>query len=116
MSYIQVELGGKQRGLKYNQMAVITMTKYMDYDNLAATYGYALVYAGLVANCYVKREEPDFDFEKVCDWVEELSPEKLIKIRDVFEATQTFKKIADNATEPAEEQTKKKQKNTKQKV
>ncbi len=46
MSYIQLELGGKARGLKFNQMAVITMTNYLDFNNLAATYGYALIYAG----------------------------------------------------------------------
>ena len=114
MSYIQLEIGGKQRGLKFNQMAVITMTNYLDFNNLAATYGYALVYAGLVANCYVKREEPDFTFEQVCDWVETLTPEKLVEIRDVFESTQTFKTLQENQKE-AEPQTKKKLKSTKSK-
>lgn len=112
MSYIQLELGGKTRGLKFNQMAVITMTNYMDFDNLAATYGYALVYAGLVANCYVKREEPDFTFEQVCDWVETLTPEQLLKVRDCFESTQTFKTLQSNS-EQKEEMTKKKQRKTK---
>ena len=115
MSYIQLEIGGKQRGLKFNQMAVITMTKYLDFDNLAATYGYALVYSGLVANCYVKREEIDFTFEQVCDWVETLSPEKLVEIRNVFESTQTFKTLQEAQNEKPEPQTKKKQKNTKAK-
>ena len=114
MSYISLELGGKQRGLKFNQMAVITMTNYMDFDNLAATYGYALVYAGLVANCYVKREEPDFNFEQVCDWVESLTPEDLLKVRECFESTQTFKTLqANTATDSKEEVTKKKQRKTK---
>lgn len=117
MSYIQLELGGKARGLKFNQMAVITMTNYMDFNNLAATYGYALVYAGLVANCYVKREEPDFNFEQVCDWVEALSPDDLMKVRDCFESTQTFKTMQANAepSEPKEEMTKKKQRSSKPK-
>lgn len=114
MSYIQLELGGKLRGLKYNQMAVITMTNYMDFNNLAATYGYALVYAGLVANCYVKREEPDFNFETVCDWVETLTPEQLLKVRECFESTQTFKALQ-KIEEPGEEMTKKKQRKTKPK-
>ncbi len=114
MSYIQLELGGKARGLKFNQMAVITMTNYLDFDNLAATYGYALVYAGLVANCYVKREEPDFTFEQVCDWVETLTPEQLTQVRTVFESTQTFKTLQENA-EPKEEMTKKKQRSSKAK-
>lgn len=114
MSYIQLQIGGKQRGLKFNQMAIITMTKYMDFDNLAATYGYALVYAGLIANCYVKREEADFTFEQVCDWVETIDPAKLIEIRDVFESTQSFKTLQE-AQKSDEPQTKKKQKNIKPK-
>jgi len=114
MSYIQLELGGKARGLKFNQMAVITMTNYLDFNNLAATYGYALIYAGLVANCYVKREEPDFTFEQVCDWVETLTPEQLTEVRAVFESTQTFKTLQESQ-EPKEEMTKKKQRSSKAK-
>jgi hypothetical protein len=93
-------------------MAVMTMTSYLDYNNLAATYGYALVYSGLVANCYVKREEPDFDFEKVCDWVEQMSMEDLLKIKECFESTQTYKTLIESQVE---DQTKKKQKITSKK-
>ena len=115
MSYIQMELGGKPRGLKFNQMSVVTMTKYLDFDNVPATYGYALIYAGLVSSCYVKREEPDFTFEQVCDWVDEVSVDEVIKARDVFEATQSFKSLTDSVSEITE-QTKKKLKSTKGKV
>ena len=111
MSYIQIEIGGKKRGLKFNQMAVITMTKYIDYNNLAATYGYALVYSGLVANCYVKREEPDFTFENVCDWLDVLPQDEMEKIRECFESTQTYKTMMDSV-QKTEEQTKKKQRST----
>jgi hypothetical protein len=113
MSYIQMKIGGEPRGLKFNQMAVVTMTKYLDFENVPATYGYALVYSGLVASCYVKREEPNFTFEQVCDWVDELSIEELTQIRDKFEETQAFKNLINGSTE---EQTKKKQKSTKEKV
>jgi hypothetical protein len=108
MSYIQLTIGGKPRGLKFNQMAVLTMSQYIDYDNLAATFGYALIYSGLKANCYVKREEPDFDFEKVCEWVEEMSYDDLMKVKDVFESTQTFKTL-NETTQTSEKETKKKQ-------
>ena len=112
MSYIQINLGGKQRGLKFNQMAVVTMTQYLDFGNVAATYGYALVYAGLLSNCYVKREEADFKFEEVCDWVDEMSSEELINVRDCFETTQAFKNLIPNEGEL----TKKKQKSSVKKV
>lgn len=111
MSYIQLTIGSKLRGLKYNQMAVMTMSQYMDYENMAATYGYALIYSGLKANCYVKREEPDFNFEQVCEWVDEMSYEDLMKAKECFESTQTYRKLVEVGAE-AEEQTKKKQKST----
>jgi hypothetical protein len=109
MNYKQMKIGGKPRGLKFNQMTVVTMTQYLDFNNSAATYPYALVYAALYANCYVKREEVDFDFEKVCEWVEELSMEQIIEIRDAFEATQAFRNLIPQE-EKSEEMTKKKQK------
>lgn len=97
-------------------MAVLTMSQYLDYENMAATYGYALVYSGLRANCYVKREEPDFNFEQVCEWVEEMSYEDLMKVKDCFESTQSFKTLqAAGEQATAEEQTKKKPKSTTQK-
>lgn len=109
MTYKQMEIGGKPRGLKFNQMTVVVMTQYLDFNNSAATYPYALVYAALYANCYVKREEPDFDFEKVCEWVDEMKMEDIISIRDMFEDTQAFKNLIPQS-EPKEEMTKKKQK------
>lgn len=113
MSYIQLTIGSKIRGLKYNQMAVMVMSQHLDYDNMAATYGYALIYAGLKANCYVKREEPDFTFEKVCEWVDEMTYEDLMKAKECFESTQTYRKLTDiGAAAQEEEQTKKKQKST----
>lgn len=106
--YKQMEIGGKPRGLKFNQMCVVVMTQHLDFNNSAATYPYALVYAALYANAYVKREEPDFDFEKVCEWVDELKMEQILEIRDAFEATQAFRNLI--PSENKEEMTKKKQK------
>ena len=93
MSYIQIEIGGKLRGLKFNQYAVITMAKFADLDNYEATAGYAMVYGGLKANCYVKREEPDFSFEQVCDWVDLLKPDDLVKVYEVFSEIQAYKNL-----------------------
>jgi hypothetical protein len=102
--YISIEIGGSVRGLKFNQMAMITVARYLDYENIEATFAYALVYAGLKANCFVKREEFTHSFEEVCDWVEQMDPADLLKVKDVFEQTQAFKSI----TESKEKVTKKK--------
>ena len=53
MSYIQINIGGKLRGLKFNQYAVIVMAQKSDLENYEATAGYAMVYAGLKAKSYM---------------------------------------------------------------
>ncbi len=92
MSYVQIEVGGKLRGLKFNQLALITLSKYTDENNYEATAAYALFYAGLYANCYVKREEPDFDFEKACEWLETISKEDIEKVTAAFNEVVGFQK------------------------
>lgn len=57
MSYIQIEIGGKARGLKFNQYAMVTFYKHVDLKDYDASSVYAMIYGGLKANCYVKREE-----------------------------------------------------------
>ena len=93
MSYIQIEIGGKLRGLKFNQGALIMFTQKVDFDNHAATANYAMIYAGLYSNCYVKQQDPDFTFEQVVDWVDELEKDVLDKVADVFSSTTAFQKL-----------------------
>lgn len=73
MNYITINIGGKERGWKVNQMTIELWSKYTLNDASVSTAMYAGVYSGLVGNCYVKREEPDFTFEDVCDWVDKLN-------------------------------------------
>ena len=70
MSYVQIEIGGKLRGLKFNQLSLEEYTKHVGTGNASAIY--ATFYAGLVGNCYVKQEEPDFTFEEVTEWVDKI--------------------------------------------
>lgn len=121
MSYIQIEIGGKLRGLKFNQMSLMIFSSKTDKDEPTASSGYALIYAGLKANSYVKGEEfvettevdgkkveTPITFEMVCDWYEELSEETILKVVKCFNETQTFKNLL-----PASDKKKLKQKNTK---
>lgn len=56
---------------------------------------YATFYAGLMGNCKVKSEEPDFNFEDVCDWVDKLyeegKKEEIEKVCDVWADTHAYK-------------------------
>ena len=107
MSYTQIDAGGKLRGLKFNQLALEKLSQYAKGDD-NLIYAYAIFYAGLFANCYVKREEPDFTFEQACDWFDELKEEDIIKVNAAFQDSIAYQKLL-----PKEETKKKKvKKNT----
>lgn len=93
MSYIQIEIGGKLRGLKFNQMAITIMAQEIDHKYYAATYYYAMCFGGLCANVYAKGEERDFTYEDVQDWVEKVSKDTLEKVRAVLENTEKYKEL-----------------------
>lgn len=82
MSYIQIkDFGGKDRGLKFNQIAFNINSEYMG-DTQAESL-YAMFYGGLVGNSKVKREEIDYTYEDVTEWVDKLIKENR---KDIFDA------------------------------
>ena len=96
MSYIQINIGGKDRGLKFNQLSLEVYTKHIDYNNAVVTSTiYATFYAGLIGNCYVKKEEPDFTFEDVTNWVDEIfdsgRKDEIEKVCDAWAETYVYK-------------------------
>lgn len=109
MSYIQIDIGGKLRGLKFNQLAIEIISTHND---TATNTGflYAMIYGGLRGNSYVKREEPDYDFEKVCDWVDEMGnkEEEIVKITACLTETQIWRELVKKGQEVKEEEGKKK--------
>lgn len=90
MSYVQIEIGGKLRGLKFNKMAQLTLQDKIQVGNLMSGI-YALIYAGLTANDYVKGIELDYTFENVCDWADDLKDEELLKIQEAYQLTEAYK-------------------------
>lgn len=119
MSYIQIEnCIGKTRGWKVNMAAVEIWSKELDSIAFKSTSLYGAVYGGLIANCKVKQEEPDFTFEQVCDWVDEINltedgAKVLEEIRVKFEDSQYYisllKKLQDTLKEITEDVDKKKE-------
>ena len=108
MSYIQVEIGGKLRGLKFNQMAIVIMAQKADQENYAATANYAMVWGGLKANAYQKEEDladmQEVDgkqvsvpvkFADVVDWVDNLKGEVLDSIFNVLKETEKYKEMVE---------------------
>ena len=95
MSYVQIEIGGRARGLKFNQMAMEIMYQHYVEDSTAGNV-YAMVYAGLRGNSYVKSEQPDYTLEQVCDWVDEISvkdPGLIKQVEDAMTSTEIFKEL-----------------------
>lgn len=94
MSYIQIELGGKLRGLKFNQISLEVYTKNLNHEALVTSAIYATFFAGLIGNCTVKREEPDFTYEDVCNWVDNLyengKKDEIKKVCDIWAATHIY--------------------------
>lgn len=89
-NYIQIEIGGLQRGLKFNQMADTEYrVKVGDQTNPIA-HTYSMVWAGLIANCFVKGEELDFTFEDVCEWCEKVSDDDFMKVLESYKSTKAF--------------------------
>lgn len=119
MSYIQIELGGKPRGLKFNQLSLEVYTKNINFEAVQTSSIYATFYAGLIGNTYAKREEADFTFEDVCTWVDDLyekgRTEEIKKVCDMWGETHVYrewlKQFQDKVRatlEPDKKETKKK--------
>lgn len=119
MSYLQIEIGGKKRGLKYNQLAIEVMATYNDTET-ASAFMYALIYGGLRGNSYVKREEPDYTFEDVCDWVDNLKDknEIILEATNKLTETQIFRDLVkkEEASDDTDKDKKKVSKNKRMKT
>ncbi len=76
--YYELELGGKKRGLKFNQISLEVFTKNINAEALESSAVYATFYAGLIGNTVAKREEQDYTFEDVVGF------EMLVEIGDVL--------------------------------
>lgn len=104
MSYVQIEIGGKLRGLKFNQLAIELMAEYND-NQTATSVLYSMVYAGLRGNDYVKRVDPEYSFEDVCDWVDGMDDkqQKLDKIAAALNESQIWKSLVSDGVEKYQE-------------
>lgn len=109
MSYIQVEIGGKLRGLKFNNFGLEQMYKALEGNSVIA-FSYALIWGGLEGNRYVKREEADYSFENVCDWVDALpaKTQTIESVTKVMTETQNYKDLIKAGEEVVKKKVRKK--------
>jgi hypothetical protein len=89
--YIQLELGGKKRGVKFGNYALVEYSKLNETGvvefseqnpiKLCAD----LVYCGLKNNCFIKKELEDFTYDDVIAWVDDMPITQITEITKVFE-------------------------------
>jgi len=107
MDYILInDLGGKARGLKFNQYTYIKFYEKVSPDDYIATFHYAAVFAALKSNAYVKGEEFTDTWEDVCNMVDAMSAEDKALVADVFNNTAYFKKAVEDGEKIIEEEKK----------
>lgn len=89
--YIQLELGGKKRGVKFGNYALIEYSKLngtgvVEFNEQNPIKLCAdLVYCGLKNNCFIKKEVEDFTYEDVVMWVDDMPISQITEITQVFE-------------------------------
>ena len=77
IGYTQATILGKVRGLKFGSLAAENITMELVALGAATGGNYStammsvIIYWGLYNNAWGKREEIDFTFEQVCDWVDD---------------------------------------------
>lgn len=98
---ITLQLGGKERTLKFNMRALETLSEVKLAGDLGLSSVAVVVYAGLIGWHYVKQVKPDFTFEDVSEWVEEITlsgdTQILSDINDCFSNSRAFKFIEEEA-------------------
>lgn len=92
MSYCKVLMGGVERGLKFNNLAMLIMAEKTSKDYPNQTAGYAMVYGGLRGCSYAKGEEPEYTFEQVVDWVDQMTIEQSGVIAEAFQQSEAYKR------------------------
>lgn len=94
--YIELQIGGELRGLKFNQHCYINFYKEVDLTDYEGTFQYAAVWAALKANAYVKRIEFTEKYETVCDWVDLMKLEDKKTVKETFENSEVYKNLVED--------------------
>lgn len=86
--YINVSLGGKKRGVKFGNRALLdVMSKHQVSQGIKFSFDLIadLVFFGMVNNCMITKQNVDFTPEEVAEWVDDMPMEELLEIFNVFQ-------------------------------
>lgn len=115
-NYLQLELGGKLRGLKFNIGTLhfiqeLTGTDPFEFQAASTSfndlipYVTHIVHAALLSNCASKKEDPDFTGQNVDEWVNDMNVPILTDIVALYNAIIAVPKATANGEVGANTQT-----------
>lgn len=104
---ITINLGGKERTLKFNMRALEVLSEMKCTGDVGITSAGVVIYAGLMGWHYAKQAAPDFTFEDVSEWTEDMlmagDVVTLNAINECFENSRAFKFVNENAKKKADQ-------------
>ena len=97
MNKLVIELGGKERTLKFNNIFAREFEKKKLEYNDDVTNLSVVLYAGIKAYAVVSETKMDATFEECCDWAEDILINDMPKMQQILDAFQesTFYKAAE---------------------
>jgi hypothetical protein len=112
--YIQAEILGKTRGLKFGNLAAEQITMELIALGVATQGNYSsamisvIIYWGLYNNSFVKRQELDVTFEDICNWMDDNWKNKdvepmITSIVKTYEESRQTKDVIQDLTEKVED-------------
>jgi hypothetical protein len=88
--YIRADILGRERGLKFGTLAAENIMVKLTALGIATGGSYSsamisvIIYWGLFNNCIAKEEDPDFTFEQVMDWTDEMTDEPNVEVSELL--------------------------------
>ena len=68
---MKIKLNGQEYGIKFNQLAIEKLHEYNDGETTSG-FMYAMVYGGMIGYSRLKREDANYTWENVCEWVDDM--------------------------------------------
>ncbi len=89
-------MGGNPRQLRFDQFTLKAFYKKVDFEFFEASSVPACVFAALKSYDYAKGNPSDYTWEQVYEWTDAMSVEDKKRVKDAFEAMESYKESVKN--------------------
>jgi hypothetical protein len=106
---MKIKLNNKEYGIKFNQLAIEKLYEFNDGETTSG-FMYAMVYGGMLGYSRLKREDVEYTWELVCDWVDDMDDknEQIQAVTVMLNETKVWNDLIKQGQEIQEEEKKKK--------